>query len=73
MNQNKSKKDKKRAFLLGQNQDNYQMLLLHAKSLYRMAIQKFPNCSSLRLSYAFFLIERMNKKTEALAELNVAA
>jgi hypothetical protein len=40
--------------------------------MYRIGIQKFPTNSSLRISYAFFLIEKMNKKNEALSELNIA-
>jgi len=40
--------------------------------MYRSGIQKFPTNSSLRLQYAFFLIDKMNKKHEALAELNIA-
>ena len=53
--------------------DNHQLLLSHAKNMYRMGIQKFPSCSSLRISYAFFLVERLNQKQEALQELTIAS
>ena len=41
--------------------------------MYRLGIFKFPNCSALRISYALFLIERLNKKLEAVNELNQGA
>ena len=44
-------------------------LLLHAETLYQNGISKFPNCTSLRISYAFFLLERLNKKQQATIEL----
>jgi len=52
--------------------DNYQLLLSHARNMFRLGIQKFPNSASLRISFAFFLIEKLNKKQEAIAELNNA-
>ena len=52
-----------------ENTDNQQLLLQHAKNMYRLGIQKFPTCTSLKIQYAFFLMERMNKKQEAIAEL----
>lgn len=45
----------------------------HAKNMYRIGISKFPTNSYLRITYAFFLIEKMNKKQEAIAELNAAS
>lgn len=56
-----------------QKQDNYQLLLQHAKNMYRVGIQKFPNSPALRIQYAYFLIEKLNKKQEALNELNQAS
>lgn len=44
-------------------------LLQHAEILYQNGISKFPNCTSLRISYAFFLLERLNKKQQANIEL----
>lgn len=58
---------------MSQNFDNYQLLIAHAKNMYRVGIQKFPTCTSLKIQYAFFLMERMNKKTEAIAELHNAS
>ena len=55
-----------------ENTDNHQLLLQHAKNMYRLGIQKFPTCTSLKIQYAFFLMERMNKKSEAVAELTQA-
>lgn len=40
--------------------------------MYRLGIQKFPTCTSLKIQYAYFLMERMNKKSEAISELNQA-
>lgn len=37
--------------------------------MYRAGIQKFPLCAPLRTAYGLFLIEHMNKKQEAAAEL----
>ncbi len=54
---------------MAQNFDNYQLLLQHARNMYRQGIQKFPTCTALKIQYAFFLMERMNKKTEAIIEL----
>jgi hypothetical protein len=41
--------------------------------MYFYGIKKFPNNTSLRISYAFFLLERMQGKQQALQELNQAA
>jgi hypothetical protein len=40
--------------------------------MYRSGIQKFPSCTSLKIQYAFFLMDRMNKKNDAINELNQA-
>ena len=40
--------------------------------MYRSGIQKFPTCTSLKIQYAFFLMDRMNKKSDALNELTSA-
>jgi len=31
--------------------------------MYKAGIQKFPTCTSLKIQYSFFLMERMNKKS----------
>ena len=41
--------------------------------MYRLGIQKFPTCTALKIQYAFFLMDRMNRKPEAVAELMQAA
>ncbi len=51
------------------NMDTTAFLLQHAEALYQNEISKFPNCTSLRISYAFFLLERLNKKQQANIEL----
>lgn len=40
--------------------------------MYFYGLKKFPNNTSLRISYAFFLIEKLNMKQQALQELNTA-
>ena len=40
-------------------------LYQHAELMFQNGISKFPNCISLRISYAFFLLERLNKKQQA--------
>ena len=55
-----------------ENTDNQALLLQHAKNMYRSGIMKFPTCTSLKIQYAFFLMDRMNKKTDALNELTSA-
>ena len=51
------------------NMETNAFLLQHAETLYQNGISKFPNCTSLRISYAFFLLERLNKKQQANIEL----
>ena len=54
------------------NLDTTLFLLQHAENLYQNGISKFPNCTSLRISYAFFLFERLNKKQQSNLELTNA-
>jgi hypothetical protein len=51
------------------NLDSAIFLYQHAETLYQNAISKFPNCTALRISYAFFLLEKINKKSQANLEL----
>lgn len=51
------------------NIETISFLFQHAETLYQNGISKFPNCTSLRISYAFFLLERLNKKQQANIEL----
>jgi PAS domain-containing protein len=64
---------KKYISCLKSNIDTIVFLYQHAEQIYQNGISKFPNCTSLRLSYAFFLLERMNKKQQANLELNNAS
>ena len=41
--------------------------------MYKQGIQKFPDCTPLKINYAFFLMEKMNRKVEALQELSHAS
>ena len=52
--------------------DNYALLLNYANKLFLTGLPKFPTCTSLRIAYAFFLIERMNKQNLAITELQIA-
>ena len=45
----------------------------HAKSMYRASLAKFPNNTTLRIEYAFFLKELLNQKDEAIIEWDTAA
>jgi len=67
-----SSSSQKRHNQMKENTDNQQLLLQHAKNMYRAGIQKFPTCTALRIQYAFFLMDQMNKKQESAAELNQA-
>ncbi|EAR82220.2 PAS domain S-box protein (macronuclear) [Tetrahymena thermophila SB210] len=40
--------------------------------LYQNGLRKFPTCTKLRLSYAFFLLERLKKKEDALAQFKIS-
>ena len=51
------------------NIDAVVFLLQHCESLYQNAISRFPSDSAIRINYAFFLLERMNKKQQAVLEL----
>jgi len=40
--------------------------------MYQSGLKKFPSCTNLRLSYAFFLIEQSKKPDKAKLELERA-
>jgi hypothetical protein len=63
---------KKYLSCLKSGMDTIVFLYQHAELMYQNGISKFPNCTSLRIAYAFFLLERMNKKQQANLELNNA-
>lgn len=37
--------------------------------MYKIGIKKYPNCTRLRLSFAFFQLERLKNKNKAYEEL----
>ena len=52
--------------------DNTLLLYQHAENLYKSGINKFPYCTPLRISYAYFLMDRMQKKQSASLEFSNA-
>jgi hypothetical protein len=54
---------------INQNKDSVALLYQHAKWMFQFGISKFPNCIFLRMSYAFFLRERMKNKKQCIMEL----
>jgi hypothetical protein len=51
------------------NFENYSLLLTQAKKIYETAILRFPTCTLLRINYAYFLLDKMNNKKNAMKEL----
>ncbi len=49
--------------------ENFMLLMRFANVLFLQGIAKFPNCTSLRIAYSFFLKERMGNRTLAINEL----
>ena len=54
---------------LEQGKEGISNLLHHALFLFQLGISKFPNCTSLRVAFAFFLLERFHNKKRAQVEL----
>lgn len=52
--------------------ERYALLIQLLYKMYLQGIKKFPNTTSLRISYSFFLLERMQSKQQALQELTQA-
>lgn len=52
--------------------EKYAVLIQVIYKMYFHGIKKFPNNTALRISYAFFLLEKMHSKQQALQELNQA-
>ena len=52
--------------------EKYSLLIQLLNRMYFYGIKKFPNNTSLRISFAFFLIEKLNLKQQALQELTHA-
>ena len=64
--------DKKKKQSKGSSIENPLLLLNYANRLYLTGLSKFPDCTSLRISYAFFLLEHMGNKNRAVIELGIA-
>lgn len=56
----------------GSKSESVAFLYHHAQTMYQMAISKFPFCTSLRVNYSYFLMERMSNNRQALLELKNA-
>jgi len=52
--------------------EKYALLIQLLYKMYSQGIKKFPNNTSLRIAYAFFLLEKMQSKQQALQELTSA-
>lgn len=52
--------------------EKYGLLIQLLNKMYFYGIKKFPNNTSLRISFSFFLIEKLNMKQQALQELTYA-
>jgi len=52
--------------------EKYRLLIQLLNRMYCYGIKKFPNNTSIRISFAFFLIEKLNSKQQALQELTYA-
>jgi hypothetical protein len=57
---------KKYLYSVEHNLETISSLTQHVELLYTGAISKFPNYTPLRLQFAFFLLERMNKKSQCV-------
>lgn len=65
-------KDKKRKVGRNLGAENNHLLWSYANKLFQMGLSKFTSCTTLRISYAFFLKERMGNKNSAIKELTIA-
>lgn len=54
-------------------EDNCEQLLKQIQRMYRIGIKKFPDCTKLRLSFAFFHLERTKNKEKAYEQFANAA
>jgi len=52
--------------------EKYAVLVQLCYKMYYHGIKKFPNDNALRISYSFFLLEKMHSKQQALQELTLA-
>jgi hypothetical protein len=54
-------------------EQNCQMVFRQMERMFRAGVKKFPECTKLRLSYAFFQLEQMHNKEKAYEEFSAAA
>jgi hypothetical protein len=40
--------------------------------MYKLGVKKYPDCTKLRLSFAFFQLERLKNKNKAYEEFSLA-
>lgn len=50
-----------------------QQVLKQVDLMFKSGIKKFPNCTKLRLSYAFFQLEQLKNKERAYEEFTNSA
>lgn len=50
-----------------------QMVFKQMERMFRSGVKKFPECTRLRVSYAFFQLEQMHNKEKAYEEFSAAS
>lgn len=67
----KVKKPKKEE-LLSEMDENCKLLVIQIERMYRQGIKKFPGCTKLHISFAFFYMERLHQNARAYEEFVMA-
>ena len=60
----KIKKPKKEE-MLSEMEENCKLLVIQLERMYRQGIKKFPSCTQLHISFAFFYMERLHQNAKA--------
>ncbi|EGR33143.1 PAS domain S-box family protein [Ichthyophthirius multifiliis] len=69
----KQKKQKRKNVQENEMEETCLNLLKEIDRMYQNGLKKFPSCTSLRISYAFFLMERMkNKRDKSYQQFKIA-
>jgi hypothetical protein len=55
-----------------EKEDLHDKFLLLIERMYKLGIKKYPDCTKLRLSFAFFQLERLKNKNRAYEEFSLA-
>ena len=50
---------------MNEKEDLIEKLLRQLERMYKLGIKKYPTCTRLRLSFAFFQLERVKNKNKA--------